>query len=103
MQFSSSRIFSILCICVSSLALLPPTRLQAAEMNKQPYPPEVVKTFTKGCQYKMKKEECTCAIKAIQAKYTFAEFKKIDDDARVNHTAPKDVQAIFQTCRQKKK
>ena len=102
MQFSSSHIYSVLCICVSSLALMPSTHL-AAETNKQPYPPEVIKNFMKGCQYKGKKEDCTCTIKAIQAKYTFAEFKKIDEDARVNRTAPKDIQAIYQSCRQKKK
>lgn len=103
MQLSSSRIFSILCICVSSLALLPPTRLQAAETNKQPYPPEVVKNFMKGCEFKGKKEDCTCTIKAIQSKYTFAEFKKIDEDARVSRTAPKDIQALYQSCAKKKK
>jgi hypothetical protein len=102
MQFSPSHICSVLCICVSSLALLPPTRL-AAETNKQPYPPEVVKTFMKGCQFKSKKEDCTCTIKAIQAKYTFAEFKKIDEDARVSGTAPKDIQALYQSCTKKKK
>jgi hypothetical protein len=102
MRFSLPHVCSVLCVCASSFALISPTQLLAAEATKNVYPAEVVKTFMKGCQFKNKKPFCSCIINSIQTKYTFAEFKKIDEDAREKRQIPDAIQSIVDSCNQKK-
>jgi hypothetical protein len=102
MQSSGYRIFSALFACSSAIAIGLPARAIAAEPTQNVYPAEVTKNFMKGCQFKNKKEYCSCVLGSIQGKYTFAEFKKIDEEARTTRKVPDAVQLIFDSCKGKK-
>jgi hypothetical protein len=102
MKFSGSRTFAVLLTCTSAIALGLPARLLAAEATKNVYPAEVTKNFMKGCQFKSKKEYCSCVLNSIQSKYTFVEFKKIDEEARTTRKVPDAIQLIFDSCKGKK-
>jgi hypothetical protein len=102
MQVSGYRLFSILFTCSSAIALGLPARVLAAETAKNVYPAEVTKNFMKGCQFKSKKEYCSCVLNSLQAKYTFAEFRKVDEEARTTRKVPDAVQLIFDSCKGKK-
>lgn len=102
MQFSRSGMFSALFACTSAIAIGLPARVMAAEPAKNVYPAEVTKNFMKGCQYRSKKEYCSCVMNSLQVKYTFAEFKKVDEEVRATRKVPDAVQSIFDSCKQKK-
>ncbi len=95
MRFPLYHAISLLC---ASAVALSPNQTLAAEATKNVYPPEVVKTFMKGCQFKQPKAFCSCTMKSIQTKYTFAEFKKVDNEIRETHKVPNELQSIFSSC-----
>jgi hypothetical protein len=42
---------------------------------------------------------CTCAIKEIQNRYTFDEFRKVVQDAKTSGQPPAQVREVLQSCR----
>ena len=97
MRFSLYHVVSLLCVSVVAVVLSPAKTL-AAEAAPNVYPPEVVKTFMKGCQFKQPKAFCSCTMKSIQTKYTFAEFKKVDNEIRETRKVPSELQKILSSC-----
>jgi hypothetical protein len=93
-----SLYYAVSMLCASTVVILSPTQTLAAEAAQNVYPPEAVKTFMKGCQFKRTKVYCSCTLKSIQAKYTFAEFKKIDSEIRETRKVPSELQKILSSC-----
>lgn len=73
--------------------------LKAEEKPLHNYPPEVTKTFMKGCEFTETKKFCTCSFDKLRQNYTFAEFTKVDNNIRETRQVPEDVSALFKSCR----
>jgi hypothetical protein len=74
----------------------------ASSQTTNVYPEVAVKRFTEACAKDRGAKVqalCTCAIKEIQNRYTFDEFRKIVQDARTNGQPPGEVREILQSCR----
>ncbi len=66
------------------------------------YPEVAVQRFTEACAKDRGAKVqalCTCAIKEIQNRYTFDEFRKIVQNAKTSGQPPGEVREILQSCR----
>jgi protein-S-isoprenylcysteine O-methyltransferase Ste14 len=75
--------------------------LASAACNQDPmktYPPDVVGHFMESCQTRADRRSCTCAIVALQRRFTLEEFRALEVTARSGEV-PKEMADIVADCR----